>query len=648
MTATKLLLFVLALSAAIGISVYTYMRLEPRGRGRPLLGALRSATLFLLILLLVDPHLKAGPRGSGSTTRVVLDASLSMNHGGAWGRAVAEARRNAGSQAVLIGGTQARAVAPDSLSALQPYAGESRMLPALQSAAEAGAQRVVLVTDGAIDDADDIARWLPTLGIDLAIKNVGGTTPANRAISHVAAPTWAEAGKPMSLRISVAASGVNGKAPVVVTQNGNEVARTDITLTDVGAAAATVTFNAQGPAEGGLVRYDVSFANNDSIPDDDVRSVYVFISDKPAGVAIVSFDPDWEPRFLHPVIADALGLPVRTFLRVPSGLYFRAGNGLEAGSRVDEADVRRAVREADLLVLHNLGPNAPAWANESARGARRLLVFPDDDGIQQPLATSTAVESDWYISADVPPSPLAPLLAGIDVGDLPPLTALQTANIPDGGWTPLLAGRTRSGGRAPVVVAYAGEGRRWAVALGRGYWRWAFRGGASHDAYARLWGALAGWIVQDQAQVAGAAIRPVDRAVQRGAPLRWIAPGLAADSFALALRDTGGRVSTTMMNPERGDTASSAPPAPGHYTYDIRAYQRGQEVARASGPLTVETYSPEFIRRPANLTALRGGRSALNRTSQAGTPLHTYSWLYVLLVGLLGAEWILRRRWGLR
>src|SRR5207253_6888060 len=120
-----------------------------------------------------------------------------------------------------------------------------------------------------------------------------------------------------------------------------------------------IEFNASGPPQGGLVRFDVSFETSDNIKDDDVRSVYVFISDKPAGVAIVSFDPDWEPRFLHPVLADALGLPVRTFLRVPAGSYFRGGNGLEAGGKVDEAVVRRAVAEADLVVLHGVGSAAP-------------------------------------------------------------------------------------------------------------------------------------------------------------------------------------------------------------------------------------------------------------------------------------------------
>ena len=89
--------------------------------------------------------------------------------------------------------------------------------------------------------------------------------------------------------------------------------------------------------------------------------------------------------------------------------------------------------------------------------------------------------------------------------------------------------------------------------------------------------------------------------------------------------------------------------APGHYTYDIRAFSAGTEVARSVGPLTMESYSPEFIRRVVNFDALKRAPTALaGITRGEGKPLHSYSWLYVLLVLLLCAEWILRRRWGLR
>jgi hypothetical protein len=649
-TSAKLALFVLGVLGAAAFAAYTYFVREPRGRGRIVLSALRTLALAMLVLLLLDPHFNiAGPRTRAP--RVVLDGSLSMllgpPNGTAWEKAVAEAVRAARGGSVLLAGDGVRAARADSLDRIIPYAAESRVLPALQSAAEGGSERVVLITDGGLQDVAEVTRWLPALGISLDVRRVSATAGTNRAVSEVLAPAWAEADKPLQLRIGVAATAA-GPAGVVVRQADKQVARADVELVAGGVAATTLEFIASGPPQGGLVRYDVALESADSIPDDDVRSIYIFISEKPAGVAVVSFDPDWEPRFLHPVLENALGLPVRTFLRVPAGQYFRGGGGQEAGRRADEAVVQRAVAEADLLVLHGLNASAPEWAHEGARRARRLIVFPGD-GMRMPVATSAATEGDWYVSPELPASPITSLLEGIDLAGLPPLTSLQTATVGDDAWAPLVGGRARRGGRTALVLAEESAGRRWVIAVGRGYWRWAFRGGTSQDAYTRLWGALAGWVVQDQARVAGAPIRPLERSVPRATPVRWVAPGLAADSFVLELRDSKGGATRMVMSPEQGDTTSSGTIPPGHYTYDIQAIAEGGEVARASGPLTVESYSPEFMRRSVDLDALRRAPAALAGTSQrAGKPLHTFGWLYVIVAGLLCAEWILRRRWGLR
>lgn len=632
----RISILVLGVLAAFAISAFIYLRREPAGRGRPILIALRAASLLLIMLLLLDPHVPGSAERS-HRTRVIVDASLSMRLGGAWERAVVEAASADGD--VLLTGSEVRSTSIDSLRALEPFMGRSRVLPALQSAAEANAGRVLLVTDGAIDDAADVARWLPALGIVLDVRNVAGADVANRAISEVDAPAWAESGKPLILRIRRAALRADARGSIIVRQNGNVVARTE---------GDTVIFMASGPADGGLVRFDVAYETGDSIPDDDVRSVYVFISDKPAGVAIVSFDPDWEPRFLHPVLDAALGLPVRTFLRLPAGIYIRGGGGLEAGTRADENEVLRAAGDADLLVLHGLSGAAPPWAQHYARTGRRLIIFPGEAGIPAPVQTSGALEADWYISPDLPASPITSLLAGMDISALPPLNSLQSTTLAENAWTPLFAGRTPRGGQSPVVTGEERDGRRWAVALGRGYWRWAFRGGSAQDAYTRLWGALAGWVVQDRAQVAGSAIRPLQRAVPRATPLRWVAPGLAADSFVLALSGNGAE-SRSVLVAEPGDTAVSAALAPGHYTYDIRAFGGGTEIARSTGPLTMESYSPEFIRRVVDLDAMKRAPAALAGGRRGvARPLHTFAWLYVLLVALLCAEWILRRRWGLR
>jgi hypothetical protein len=648
------LIFLLGSAAALAFAYFTYFRREPSGRGRPLLMALRAASLLLLILLLIDPQLGANVRATRNNTRVILDASLSMQpraaDSSAWQRALSTARADGGA-GIILAGSAPRSVASDSLNQIQPTANTSRILPALQRAAEAGAGRVVLVTDGAIEDAAEVARWLPRLGIELAVKAVDAPAVANRAIAELNAPAWAEAGKPLQLRVSVAGRGIapGSNTRIVVKQNGNVVASGDVTVpAEQRLSSTTLSFNASGPPEGGLVRYDVAFEAADSIPDDDVRSAYVFVSEKPAGVAIVSFLPDWEPKFLHPVLGQALGLPVRTFLRVPNGSYFRGGEPLEAGTREEEAAVRRTVAQADLVVLHGVTENAPVWWRDVAANARRLIIFPTD-ALAAPFEVSAPISSDWYVAAEVPASPIAAFLQNVELGELPPMEAMFTATPPDNAWTPLLGGRTRRGGRAPVLYAYESDGRRVAIALGTGYWRWAFRGGTARDLYHRLWGALAGWIVQDQAQVAGAAIRPVRRIAERGEALGWVAPGLAFDSLRVRVQQNGRVIQSSVVTQLRGDTAVTAPLTPGHYRYVAQAYAGGEQVAEATGPITVESYSAEYLRAPADLSVLRSAPASLSNGERGrGRPLHASPWPYVLLVLLLCTEWILRRRWGLR
>jgi hypothetical protein len=278
-----------------------------------------------------------------------------------------------------------------------------------------------------------------------------------------------------------------------------------------------------------------------------------------------------------------------------------------------------------------------------------LLILPTD-ALGDPFNIDAGVSGDWYISPEVPPSPIAAFLQNIDVRELPPLEALFTAASETGDWAPLLAGRTRRGGRTPVLLAQQSGARRIAVALGSGYWRWAFRGGNARDVYTRLWASLAGWLTQDQAQVAGAAIRPVDRAIGRGDAVRWRAPGLVLDSLRVQVTDQSGRVvQQSTVREARADTLLTAPLPPGHYRYAAQAFSGGARVADANGPITVESYSAEFMRAPANLRDLRATPRTLARTNPtSGTPLHASPWPYVLMVILLCTEWILRRRWGLR
>jgi hypothetical protein len=232
-----------------------------------------------------------------------------------------------------------------------------------------------------------------------------------------------------------------------------------------------------------------------------------------------------------------------------------------------------------------------------------------------------------------------------------PLGALRSGEMPPGAWTPLLATRGRQGTPQPIAAGAEAGGRRWVVALGSGYWNWAFRGGTERQIYERLWGAIAGWLTRERGTATLAAVRPARMAWPRGLSVPWLAPGLAPDSLNIELTsETGDVVQDTTITRTAIDTAFAAAPVPGHYSYRARAFS-GDTIIEAEGLLTIERYSPELAR-PGGPVVARDAAGTLVRTAddgdRRGTPLHATAYPYLLVLLLLAAEWILRRRWGLR
>jgi hypothetical protein len=647
-------------AVAVGASWWHYARRETPGRGRGLLAVLRGAAFATVLLVLLDPELPARGAGAVRGTVVVLDASLSMTlpatAGGTvsgatagvtrWQRGAALARERAGGRPVLLFGSEVRAVAapPDSA----PGDARSLLLPALQAVAESGLRRVVVITDGGIEDAEAVARWAPRLGLQIDTELVGADVP-NRSLVEATAPQWVEAGQPA--RVEFAVGGTAGdSAGVVARRGGRVIGRVTVPGASLGRlATGSLELRLEAPPGGGWVPVELALEGDDAVPDDDRRTIYIQVGAEPAGIALVSFRPDWEPRFLGPVLARAVGLPLRAYLRTATGQYVRLAGGLEAGVNAPEAQVRRDVERAELVVLHGLGVDAPQWAVTAAGTARRVLLFPADGGeALAPVPVGAELAGDFYPAGAVPSSPVTPLLADLELDGVTPLSGLRPVELPAGAWAPLLATRGRQGAPLPVAVGGAGGGRRWVVALGSGYWQWSFRGGAERQLYTRLWSALGGWLTQERAL--GGAVKPARLASPRGAPLGWLAPGVAADSVAVTLTGVDGTVAADMVVPMAGrDTAYTAAPAPGAYTFHARAFA-ADGMVEARGEVTVERYSPELSRPRAQLDALSAPpatvRGGVERAG--GTPLHATAWPYLVIVMLLAAEWVLRRRWGLR
>jgi hypothetical protein len=663
MDLTAWVLYLFLSVAVLAGTVVHYRGREPAGRGRYGLALLRGAALAVLLLLLFDPVLPTWRAARALPTVVLVDASLSMSLPAPdgttrWEEAGAAVTELEPDVLMVFGSAGATRVA--TLEETRPDQPGARLAPALASILEAGPARIVVVTDGAVEDPGESGRLAGRSATDLQVRSVGRATAGNLAVAEVDVPRWAESGDSVSVvaRIARIGEGVPDSSTVVLRWGDTELARGRVATPPEGRTEAIALRFTTIAAMEGRIRLDVSLEETDAVPADDARSAYLMVAEEPAGLVLVSFRADQEPRFLLPVLERSLGLPVRGWLAIGPDHFVRLGDGPEAGLTAPSAAIRRVVAEADLLVLHGLGPAAPAWAMTAARQAERALLFPTAAVEGVPVEPAASRPGDWYPAPELPPSPAAAFLAGAPMDAAPPLLGVRPAEVPVGWWTPLEARQDRRGEGHPVLAAGHVGDRRVAVALADGYWRWAFDEHGGRPLYEAFWAGVGTWLVADAPVRAGEQVRPEPRVVPRGEPIRWAVPP-AADSVRVTLHPVPGPVAAWPDAPAGvtmdtvvaavGGSAVQTAPVPGHYRFEARAFLGAAESVTGTGELTVEAYSPEFTR-PARALELGAGPPGgePDRAVRAGRALRATAWPYALVIVLVCAEWVLRRRWGLR
>src|SRR5207248_2048253 len=175
-----------------------------------------------------------------------------------------------------------------------------------------------------------------------------------------------------------------------------------------------------------------------------------------------------------------------------------------------------------------LTPVSAAAAAQAVAGAR-LVVRMGEPAADDRFPTRGAVltwptqrgqDGDWYVRAPEP-SPLAGALAGVAWDSLPPAAAVSDLALPPTGDSAavvvLTARLARRGAARPVIVLSQPGGARRAAVAASGLFRWAFRGGASAEAYRAVVAALADWLL-----TGGEVLRRVaPRGAARAGPAGW-------------------------------------------------------------------------------------------------------------------------------
>jgi uncharacterized membrane protein len=322
-----------------------------------------------------------------------------------------------------------------------------------------------------------------------------------------------------------------------------------------------------------------------------------------------------------------------------------SGTPLEEVLPIDLSDRREAVALASNALDAALPNTAALTADGAAHAATRLALDP------------AASRQRW--------------------AQLPALASVASIGGPRPGAQVLVVAMSEAGSPRPLIAAQRyGQGRS-LVFAGEASWRWRMMRPATDQSYETIWRQLARWIT------AGAA-GPVTIA-----PLTPTVPGVTErisvtvrnEDFApvpdaevsLALTAPNGEtrsLTPALANPQEGRYAVAARfDQPGVYRVEAIATRAGARLGAGSrqvlvGGADLEMAQPRLneavLQRLASETRghyLSAGRAgdlaALLRKSrvEAGPPeqrdIWQNGWSFLALVGLLGAEWLLRRRAGL-
>ncbi len=595
---------VLVLGLAGFLSWFTYWRLERLGARAWPAALARAIAWAALGLLLLDLTCSTRP-GPAARPLVLLDGSLSMTAaGGRWSAARDSAI--AWGEVRLFGDARA---ATDTL----PQFGRSDLGPALRAAA-ASDRRVIVVTDGELDDAEDLpAEALARVGVRTFPRQA---TP-DLAITRVEGPDRVTTGDTIRIAATVRAFGATAdSARVEVRLEQRVLARRAIRLGRDGSASVLLAFPSTGLTGDVLLRVGLSGAG-DGEPRDDARLWLVRVTPTP-GVVMLASPGDWDARFLFNAIRAVADLPVRGYSRIDAGRW----RSMETVLPVSTEEVSQAAHRADLLVVKGA-------AREMVRGtrARGVWNWPSGEGGE------TVIPGEWYATTHGS-SPIANAWLGAPLDSFPPLSEITPIEPAAGDWIGLSAQLGRRGAERAVFTGRVSGGRREVMTAADGLWRWQFHGGSSEQAYRALVASTISWLLAGADSAAGKA-RPIRPVVANGRPVlfEWTGQG-ATVPLGISLSGDGGARRDTLRFDGAGRAELRLPP--GRYRYAVEG--------GGTGLIAVDEWSEEWLPRPPVLADRDAPAVAFGGITSA----RRWIWLFFLVIAALTGEWLGRRRLGLR
>ena len=658
MTLSALVLTGLVISAGL-FSFWVYSRMEIAISSWKSLAILRFLTLSMVLLLIWDPNIPVARTEIGQdTVWMLLDGSWSM-------RPTDQSRPELLAEVmerltemeemplrIMLFGERPRFVSADSVESIDFRDELSRLGPALVSAAEAGASDVLVLSDFRIDDVEILDSYSQTYGLDVKFERLD-MERRNVGVEDFMVFRNDPLEETVTAQASIFSEGLQADESITIEifEEENLVVSEEVNPISIG---NTLMFEVELPINheaSGLLEYRISLGIlEDDFSLDNQKSTFIDMSFSDKEIVFLSMKPDWEPRFLLPVLSEVSGLSFEGFLSLGDD-QFLSMNDIEGDeSIVTESRVKRAVAASRILIVHGLAGNSPDWVMDALDNSSSTIAFIEDGTAASKMGVSTQqsiVEGEWYLESSLKPSPLASTLSGIDLTSLAPLNAVLPMLDPNSYLRPIEFRRNGLGQIQAPLILNESDDRKQALVLASGFWRWSSRGGNSREVYRRLWSGVLGWLMASEVASNIRLVEPEVRVWSENDQSRWSAWGLANNSIHLMIYKDEKLVqdTTVIVNPESQFFINGL----GLGSYSYRADDINSGDLLGSGRFKVENHSLEWFRVPRDLVDIY---SDLPSSTAIGSgfsrPLHTYIIPYLLIIIFLSIEWIGRRQRGLR
>ena len=658
MTLSALVLTGLVICAGL-FSFWVYSRMEIAISSWKSLAILRFLTLSMVLLLIWDPNIPVARTEIGQdTVWVLLDGSQSMRPTDQSRPGLLEEVMERLTEMeemplrIMLFGERPRFVSADSVESIDFRDELSTLGPALVSAAEAGASDVLVLSDFRINDVETLDSYSQTYGLDVKFERLD-MERRNVGVEDFMVFRNDPLEETVTAQASIFSEGLQADESITIEifEEENLVVSEEVNPISIG---NTLMFEVELPINhetSGLLEYRISLGIlEDDFSLDNQKSTFIDMSFSDKEIVFLSMKPDWEPRFLLPVLSEVSGLSFEGFLSLGDD-QFLSMNDIEGDeSIVTESRVKRAVAASRILIVHGLAGDSPDWVVDALDNSSSTIAFIEDGTAASKMGVSTqqsTVEGEWYLESSLKPSPLASTLSGIDLTSLAPLNAVLPMLDPNSYLRPIEFRRNGLGQiQAPLILNESDDSKQ-ALVLASGFWRWSSRGGNSREVYRRLWSGVLGWLMASEVASNRRLVEPEVRVWSENDQSRWSAWGLANNSIHLMIYKDEKLVqdTTVIVNPESQFFINGL----GLGSYSYRADDINSGDLLGSGRFKVENHSLEWFRVPRDLVDIY---SDLPSSTAIGSgfsrPLHTYIIPYLLIIIFLSIEWIGRRQRGLR